>query len=140
MDRSGLSTLNEIVVNQSAVAAWQAANGGALQEVLEDFDSRTRGSASNLKKATSQRCLPAQNMARAWNASEALRRAETLAEARTVAKKMAKEARHSWEAMWKKSSYIFWKVEKSGEQLKDTATTEYIVMIDNRLSCDLVAI
>ena len=35
---------------------------------------------------------------------------------------------------------LFWKVEKSGEQLKDTATTEYIVMIDNRLSCDLVAI
>ena len=95
IDRSGLSTLNEIVVNQSAVAAWQAVNGGALQDVLEDFDSRTRGSSSNLKKATSQRCIPAQNMARAWNSSEALRSAATLAEARAVAKKMAKEARHS---------------------------------------------
>ena len=63
MDRSGLSTLNELVVNQSAVAAWQAVNGGALQDVLKDFDSRTRGSTSNLKKATAQRCLPALNMA-----------------------------------------------------------------------------
>ena len=95
MDRAGLSTLNEIVVSQSAVAAWQAVNGGALQDVLEDFDSRTRGSAANLKKATSQRCQPARNMALAWNSSEALRRAETLREAKAVAKKMAKEARHS---------------------------------------------
>ena len=94
MDRAGLSTLNEIVVSQSAVAAWQAVNGGALQDVLEDFDSRTRGSAANLKKATSQRCQPARNMALAWNASEALRRAETLREAKAVARKMAKEARH----------------------------------------------
>ena len=94
MDRSGLSTLNELVVSQSAVAAWQAVNGGALQDVLEDFDSRTRGSAANLKKATSQRCQPARNMAQAWNSSEALRRAETLREAKAVARKMAKEARH----------------------------------------------
>ena len=94
MDRAGLSTLNEIVVNQSAVAAWQAVNRGALQDVLEDFDSRTRGSASNLKKATSQRCQPGRNMALAWNSSEALRRAESLREAKAVAKLMAKEARH----------------------------------------------
>ena len=83
------------VVHQSAVTAWQAVKGGALQDVLEDFDSRTRGSAANLKKATSQRCQPARNMAQAWNSSEALRRAETLREAKAVAKKMAKEARHS---------------------------------------------
>ena len=62
--------------------------------MLEDFDSRTRGSTSNLKKATAQRCLPARNMALALNSSDALRRAETLAEVRAVAKKMAKEARH----------------------------------------------
>ena len=58
---------------------------------------RVRGSADNLKKPTSQRCIAANNMACTWNSSEALRRASTstLSEARTVAKRMAKEARHA---------------------------------------------
>ena len=95
IDRSKLPTVNEIVIRQSSVAAWKADRGGALHDVLESYDCRTRGSADNLKRPKSERCLAANNMARTWNSSEALRRATTLAEARLVAKKMAKEARHA---------------------------------------------
>ena len=95
VDKSGLPTVNEVVVRQSAISAWKAVNGGALGEVLETFDDRSRGSACNLRRPASQRCLPAVNMASAWNSCEALRKATTLSEARSVAKKIAREARHA---------------------------------------------
>ena len=95
VDKSGLPTVNEVVVRQSAISAWKAVNGGALGEVLEKFDDRSRGSACNLRRPASQRCLPAVNMASAWNSCEALRKATTLSEARSVAKKIAREARHA---------------------------------------------
>ena len=94
LDKAQVPTVNQIVVRQAALSAWRATHGGALGEVLEHFDSRTRGSALCLRKPVSQRCTGADNMARSWNSSEALRSATTLHEARTIAKKMASEARH----------------------------------------------
>ena len=38
VDKSGLQTVNEVVVRQSAISAWKAVNGGALEEVLETYD------------------------------------------------------------------------------------------------------
>ena len=49
--RTGLPSLNEIVVQQSAVSAWKAAKGGALAGLLHGFDTRTRGASSDLVKA-----------------------------------------------------------------------------------------
>ena len=93
-DRSSLPTLNEIVVKQAAVAAWKAANGGALQDLLQPFDSRSRGSSLNLRRPSSTRCIAAYNMADTWNASEQLRAAKTLTQAKTAAKKFASAVRH----------------------------------------------
>ena len=93
-DRSGLPTLNEIVVRQAAVASWKAARGGALEEVLESYDNRTRGSARNLRRPISQRCTGALNMANTWNASHTLREAKTISQAKRAARELAKTARH----------------------------------------------
>ena len=93
-DRASLPTLNEIVVRQSAMASWKAANGGALKEVLQTYDGRTRGSADNLRKPISQRCNAASNMCKAWNASSSLREAKTMLDARRAARELAKSVRH----------------------------------------------
>ena len=93
-DRAGVPTLNEIVVRQSCVAAWKAEQGGPLNDALEVFDDRTRGSSDNMRRAASARCKPACNMASAWNASESLRLAKTLQQAQTAAKKLARSVRH----------------------------------------------
>ena len=61
-DRSGLPTVNEIVVRQSAVMAWRAVNGNALKDVLENYDDRTPGAAGDMRKAVSKRCIPIVNM------------------------------------------------------------------------------
>ena len=53
LDRAGLPSINEIVVRQSALASWKASQGGALQDLLQPYDDRTRGSSSNLKKPIS---------------------------------------------------------------------------------------
>ena len=95
IDRSGIPSANEIVVRQSAIMAWRACKGDALNNVLERYDDRTRGATGDLRKAVSKRCLPAVNMSIIWNSSEALRQAETLNAARSVAQKLAKEARHA---------------------------------------------
>ena len=94
LDRAGVPTLNEIVVRQSCVAAWKAEQGGPLNDALEVFDDRTRGSSDNMRRAASARCKPACNMASAWNASESLRLAKTLQQAQTAAKKLARSVRH----------------------------------------------
>ena len=95
MNKANLPTVNQIVVRQSALAAWRAANGGALEEVLQTHDSRTRGAGNNLRRPVSQRCTASANMARAWNSSQQLREAKTLSHARSIAKKMGIEARHA---------------------------------------------
>ena len=94
-DRSGLPTVNEIVVRQSAIMAWRASNGNTLQDVLEKYDDRTRGASGDLRKPVSQRCLPAVNMCAFSNSCEALLKAESLTAARYIAKKISKEARHA---------------------------------------------
>ena len=93
-DRAALPTLNELVVKQAAVAAWKAVKGGALQDLLQHYDDRTRGHLRNLRRASSNRCLAAVNMADVWNASEQLRSATTLTQAKTAAKKFASSVRH----------------------------------------------
>ena len=87
-------SLNELVVKQAAVAAWKAVNGGALHDLLHPYDERTRGHLRNLRRASSNRCLAAVNMADVWNASEQLRSATTLTQAKTAAKKFASSVRH----------------------------------------------
>ena len=93
-DRAALPTLNEIVVKQAAVAAWKAVRGGALNDLLQVYDDRTRGHLMNLRRPSSNRCIAAVNMADVWNASEHLRSATTLTQAKTAAKKFASTARH----------------------------------------------
>ena len=95
MDQARIQTVNEIVVRQSATMAWRANNGNALEDVLEPYDGRTRGATKDMRKAVSQRCLPAVNMCKIWNSSEALRNAKSLNEAKSIARKMATEARHA---------------------------------------------
>ena len=94
LDRAGVPTLNEIIVRQSCVAAWKAEQGGPLNDALEAFDDRTRGSSKDMRRATSSRCIPACNMAMAWNASETLRQAKTLQQAKTAARVTARGVRH----------------------------------------------
>ena len=94
-DRSGLPTVNEIVVRQSAIVAWRASNGNTLQDVLEKYEDRTRGASGYLRKPVSQCCLPAVNMCTIWNSCEALRKADLLTAARSIARKISKEARHA---------------------------------------------
>ena len=65
-----------------------------MNDALEAIDDRTRGSSHNMRRAASARCLPACNMASAWNASESLRLAKTLEQAKTSAKMLARSARH----------------------------------------------
>ena len=90
LDRTGLPSLNEIVVQQSAVSAWKAAKGGALAGLLHGFDTRTRGASSDLVKAVTPSCIASTNMARVWNASSDLRQAQTLTTAKAIAKRMAR--------------------------------------------------
>ena len=94
LDRAGLPSINEIVVRQSAVASWKATQGGALKELLQPYDDRTRGSSSNMRKPISQRCTAAKNMCLTWNASSSLREAKSLPEARRAARELAKSVRH----------------------------------------------
>ena len=94
LDRAGLPSINEIVVRQSALASWKANQGGALEELLQPYDDRTRGSSSNLRKPISQRCTAATNMCATWNASGSLREAKSLSEARRAARELAKSVRH----------------------------------------------
>ena len=47
-DRAALLTLNELVVKQAAVAAWKAVKGGALHDLLQQYDDCTRGHLRNL--------------------------------------------------------------------------------------------
>ena len=90
LDRTGLPSLNEIVVQQSAISAWKAAKGGALADLLNGFDRRTRGASSDLVKAVIPSCIASTNMARVWNVSSDLRQAQTLTTAKTIAKRMAR--------------------------------------------------
>ena len=93
-DRAALPTLNEIVVKQAAVAAWKSVKGGALHDLLQQYDDRTRGHLKNFRRASSNRCIAAINMADVWNASEQLRSATTLTQAKNAAKKFACTVRH----------------------------------------------
>ena len=92
LNRAGIPSLNEIVIRQSAIAAWKAINvkGAPLSLVLQALDSRTRGGQQGLVNPVSPRCTAASNMAIVWNKSQALRSAKTLQEAQKVAKKISK--------------------------------------------------
>ena len=93
LDRTGLPTLNEIVIQQSAVSAWKAAKGGPLSALLSGFDGRTRGASAELVKATTPSCNASLNMCRVWNLSADLRQARTLTSAKEVAKRISRAHR-----------------------------------------------
>ena len=95
LDKAKVPSVNQIIVRQSALSAWKAANGGALEEVLQSYDSRTRGAVSNLKRPVAPGCIATSNMAAAWNESKSLREAKTLGEARAAARKLAESFRHA---------------------------------------------
>ena len=93
-DRSGLPTVNGIVIKQAAMAAWNAVLGGScLNNALLTFDGRTRGATTGLRRPISKRSVASCNMSAAWNASEELRAAKTIHEAKTAALNLAKATR-----------------------------------------------
>ena len=94
-NRANLPTVNEIVIKQSAIAAWKAVNNPSdpLREVLPTYDTRTRGASSDLRRPISPRCIAAVNMTAVWNSSQELRSAVSLAEAKRVAVQIASSAR-----------------------------------------------
>ena len=94
MAKSGLPTVNQLVVQQSAVAAWRALRGGSpLSGLFSSFDSRTRGATKELVKATSSTCVAVSNMAQVWNAFPELREASSLTLAKSRAKQLALNCR-----------------------------------------------
>ena len=88
-----LPTVIEIVVRQSALAAWKAANipGCPLIDIATPFDTRTRGATKNLQKPKSTRCIAAKNLTEVWNTELAtdLREATTLTGAKKAAARLA---------------------------------------------------
>ena len=84
-----IPTLNEIVVRQSAMAAWKAMrhDNAALRPLLVAFDGRTRSASEDLVKPSVD-TIAARNIANAWNHSPGLRRATTLAAAKASAKNL----------------------------------------------------
>ena len=94
MDKAKVPSVNQIIVRQSALSAWKAVNGGAMEEVLQSYDSRTRGAVNNLKRPVAHGCIATSNMATTWNVSQPLREAKTLGEARAAARKLAESVRH----------------------------------------------
>ena len=97
VDRAGLPTVNEIVVRQSAIAAWKAVTQpkAALGDVLEELDQRTRRGNHGHRRPISRDCVAAKNMAIIWNTFPDLREAGSLAEARRVATSLGRALRHA---------------------------------------------
>ena len=95
LDKAKVPSVNQIIVRQSALSAWRAVNGGALEGVLQSDENRARGAGSNLKRPASQGCIATSNMAATWNESQPLREAKTLGEARAAARKLAESLRHA---------------------------------------------
>ena len=93
-DRAGCPTLNQLVAKQAAVCAWRSQNGGPLDDILEPFDERTRGSSLEKRKPASARCVASNNLALCWNASKDLREASTLPKAKLAAQKFSETIRH----------------------------------------------
>ena len=87
LDRSGLPSLNQLVIRSAAMAAWQASRGGPLSHLLVCHSDRSRGAANNLRVAADN-SIGAQNMTACWNASEALRNATTYHSAKVAAHKL----------------------------------------------------
>ena len=97
LTRTGFPTVNELVVEQSAMAAWKAQHhvSSPLLPLMRSQDGRTRAGTSSLHQPTSMRSTAANNMAAAWGASAELREAATQGRARAAAKKLAKKWRHA---------------------------------------------
>lgn len=93
LDRAGLPTINELVVARSALAAWTAAKGGALSDLLQPSDTRTRSAAAGLLQPRYPHCTAASNMANIWNYSEELRKAKSKNGAKRIGKKIGRALR-----------------------------------------------
>ena len=93
IEKSGLPTLNEIVVKRSAVEAWKAMHGGALSGSIEYISTSSRATSNGMVKARTN-SRPDKNLEKCWNASEELRNASTISAAKRAAKKLASESRH----------------------------------------------
>ena len=95
LDKTSLPTMNEVVVRQSAMAAWksQRDQNGPLGAILKPFDSRTRGSSLELRRPISVNSVAALNMASAWNACCQLREATNSSQAKKAAKQLATASR-----------------------------------------------
>ena len=75
VDRTGLPTVNEIVVSQAAIMAYKAMriDGHPLEGILEaPRDARTRAASHDLRQPASTRCQAAVDMSAAWNTSKEL--------------------------------------------------------------------
>ena len=91
LDKTGLPSINQVVVQQAGIAAWKAVKGSScpISELLTGFDTRTQSLALNLVKPAQSSCVPSENLARVWNASPDIRQAETLSAAKTASRKFA---------------------------------------------------
>ena len=87
LDRSGLPSLNQLVIRAAAMAAWKACRGGPLSHLLLSHSARSRGASNNLRSAADN-SICARNMALCWNACEDLRRANTHHSAKVAARKL----------------------------------------------------
>jgi len=89
--RTGLPTINEVVVSASALNAWKARNGGALSALLAlPSSSRLTNQAHVVAMVWT---VAAENMQRCWMASSHLRGAKTIGAARAAAKALGKTNR-----------------------------------------------
>ena len=95
-EKLGFLSVNQVVVQQSAVAAWKCANlrkdgTGPLDNVATPFSSTTRAASEGLLRPVSS-STAAKNITAIWEYSPDLRAASTLMAAKTRAKELAIQA------------------------------------------------
>ena len=95
-EKLGFLSVNQVIVQQSAVAAWKCANlhkggNGPLDNVAAPFTSSTRAATEGLLKPCSS-SVAGRNICSIWESSPELRAATTLAMAKTRAKELATNA------------------------------------------------
>ena len=94
LDRTGIPTVNEIVVKQAALAAWKAEKRESpLGQFLCPCDTRTRCATDNIRRPANN-SIAVRNMAAVWNESELLRTASTRGDAIRAARALARTFRH----------------------------------------------
>ena len=95
-EKLGFMSVNQVVVQQSAVAAWKCANlrnsgSGPLDNIATPVSTTTRAASEGLLRPNSS-STAAKNITAIWEFSPDLRAASTLTEAKTRARELASQA------------------------------------------------